>query len=1193
MSTSLQSFFIEIGARLSPFLRREFTNPAFENLRHVEVFTSAEALAVAPSEDTLLLHDLVQKALFRGRSPFTSYEIEKLLIGEFGGEVGLSVPDEQAGSSLDYAIPQTLVSAYNNYSDFLTPWCGNVSEVPLDPQNPQNERQLMTHLKDFFGDRLLHCLFPQFELSTVLGEDKGKNLLGQHGDFLIALPNGKSFIIEPGDHDTAEEQVRDAQRDSAMRAAGIETFRCKNAQISDTLVHAEIAPCLERLGALPYLSPVAQSTETATALERLFLLPSLIARTEWILNDAFLLRGLLQRDSLSIAVYEQDLPVFELALWSYIRRLHALSKLYGIKSVTMPTLHIALQRRTQDALCMRVRQSMPELCSFEESLPDPNRHVDLSLDLAIKCNHLTPPVSQNSTLSYAIRNAYKFDQPFSLRYRSRPRPIDLTDDSLAEASASVFLRDFFRKAAFREGQWPIIRQVMQQKDTIGLLPTSAGKSICFQLAALLTPGTTLVVAPTTALIDDQVQGMQETYGITRAMGWHSGVKIPEELIGTVLSGNLLLFVSPERLLRPKFRVALKGLNASDIFINYTVADEAHCVSMWGQDFRPSYLSLKYNFTEYCSFQNYRPVVVALTGTASQLVLIDLKTILEIPSMDAIVRPKSFERKELSFSLALCNTNSKGTTLDGVLASIAHRLGITDVRKQAWGIVFAYTPKELWSYFGHYVGGADNQIQTVLSQIDNKPCPIGICTGSKPNDVALTTDQWDDYKRKTMQAMKRGDVRLLFGNTTVSVGVDCERINYIVNLRMPQSMEAFYQQCGRAGRKGQQSECVLMFSDDSPEVTKKWLATREKPAQAKWDDIGTVIFFHSKNFPGRDEDFTGACAILDSIFTPKPKMDDGRVLICEVNDSTERYVSYALVLGIIDDYEVTGFGAGTVYRVRLHPIVIQIKEKNDGDAARLHLCKSLHTYLSRYRPCTIQDIEQRFETASGATLRQKALRLLIDFIYERIEQRRVASISTMVSYCNMKDTSPQHLKKTLTSYFDRSEKFAALLDAMSSQKLAVELVADILKRVEGFDDGENLFWETRRFLDEQFRADIALLNLFSILYRELTITDLATGLWRDSINELKSYHDEDRETACRLIGLVLQNIATLDTESGQNTGGCLVIDLIDALYDYSGLLFVDIADNLTGIPNIQTAVRAVFVSRQTKEVLNVSRFEQIA
>ena len=1183
------SFQIEVGARLSPFLRREYTNPAFKNLRYVEVFSNTGALDAPPAADHMLLYDLVQKALLRGRSPFVGYAVEKHLIGAYGAAVGLAVCKEEPGFPLEYAVPQNLITAYNAYSDFLSSRPVDLPDVPLDPENPQNERRLLSHLREALGDRFPHTLYPQFELSALLGDD----FLGQHGDFLIALPNGKALVIEPGNHDTADEKVRDNQRDQAFASLGIETLRCRNEEIGDAFVRTEVFPRLEKLGAFPFFQPPAGGSEaTRHAMRCLLLLPSLVARVEWLLNDSLLLRGLLGREALKLTVVEHDLPVFELALGSFVQRLQTFAKLYGLEGPKLPKMDVTLCRAAPEPMADALRHSLGGYCQISETRDRPQSAADLTLDLAITCNRLTPPVAVAGGFVYAVRNAFPFNKPFALRYRSRPRPIVISDDGANEGAAQTFLRDFFRKTTFRKGQWPIIKHVLQQKDTIGLLPTSAGKSICYQLASLLTPGTTLVVSPTTALIDDQVQGLEESYGIDRITGWHSGAQIAPKEVEARLSGCLMLFVSPERLLRPDFRMALKGLHASDIFVNYTVADEAHCVSMWGQDFRPSYLNLKYNFIEYCTFQGHKPITIALTGTASQLVLIDLKTVLDIPDMDAIVRPRSFNRDELNFNLVRCANGNNLAELRRQMSAVAHRLGVQDLCSQACGIIFSYAPDELWDLFCEFAGSQEHALQAIHSQSAEQQPKTGICTGKKPRNVPISQTEWKDYTRKTMRAMKRGAVRMLFGNTTVSVGVDCNRVNYIINFRMPQSMEAFYQQCGRAGRRGQRSECVQIFTDRNPTATQAWLATRQPPAGNRWDDIGSVMYYFRLNFPGRTVDFAGANVILDVIFACK-NMSDDRVLVQQRDENTERYISYALMLGIANDYEVTGFGANTVYRVRLHPTVRQILEARDVEAGHQHLCNSLHAYLSRYRPCTLQEIVTQFDAAEGTSPRQKALRLLVNFIYERIEQRRVASISTMVSFCNLEDTSPEHLKKTIAAYFDRSEKFAPLLDEISAQHLAVDLVAQVLHLVSEFDDVENLFWETRRILDEQFRADVALLNLYAILYRARAMNGLAIGQWKDSLAELGALPTAERKDGTRLLGLFLQQVDTIGGEAETDVGVGLILQLVAIMHDVGQLNFAGVIDELNPASRVRTAVQVGFVMKQTKEILNVSRFEQIA
>ncbi|MCK4580661.1 MAG: DEAD/DEAH box helicase, partial [Dehalococcoidia bacterium] len=272
-------------------------------------------------------------------------------------------------------------------------------------------------------------------------------------------------------------------------------------------------------------------------------------------------------------------------------------------------------------------------CTFEDADSEKFDDADLVLDVAVKANSLTPPLCGDYHNIAALRSCYPHNKTVRFPYLSPPRPVKI-DEGTPEV-LETFLQDFFRKYALRPGQFPIIQNILLQKPTIGLLPTSAGKSICYQTAALLTPGTTIVVDPIVALMDDQVQGLKDYYRIDRVMAWHMGSGIRDADVGRLLAGNIMVFLSPERLLRRNFRDAMSQLKAADIFINYAVIDEAHCVSMWGHAFRPSYLTLDRNFRKFCAYQGHRPVTVALTGTASQLVLIDLKRELNIGDSDAV------------------------------------------------------------------------------------------------------------------------------------------------------------------------------------------------------------------------------------------------------------------------------------------------------------------------------------------------------------------------------------------------------------------------------------------------------------------------------------------------------------------------------------------------------------------------------
>jgi ATP-dependent DNA helicase RecQ len=217
-----------------------------------------------------------------------------------------------------------------------------------------------------------------------------------------------------------------------------------------------------------------------------------------------------------------------------------------------------------------------------------------------------------------------------------------------------FLKYVFRKDDFWEGQWETIKRTLQGKDSVVLLPTGSGKSIAFQLAALILPGPCIAVDPIIALIDDQIDNLRSV-GIDRSIGITSQMrssKEREQVLDAFASGNYLFcYVAPERFQSKPFRERLRALTVMSP-VSLIAVDEAHCVSVWGHDFRTSYLNLGRVSREYCSFGGTAPPLVALTGTASKIVLKDVQRDLGITDIDAVITPRSFDRPELRFSILI-------------------------------------------------------------------------------------------------------------------------------------------------------------------------------------------------------------------------------------------------------------------------------------------------------------------------------------------------------------------------------------------------------------------------------------------------------------------------------------------------------------------------------------------------------------
>lgn len=1171
------------SSELSIFCQPEFKNLDFQSLSYWEAFYQTEDTALNNNEDILFIFDIIEKILQRGDLTFPSYETELLIVQLYGEPFGLTEKDE---SSITYKFKSTLIDKYNNFFDFNENFEAGIKTVCFDPDNPKNEKRLYKYLINKFGSEFAQYIFTQVPIENLLSPEKARNFLAQRLDFLITLPNGHSLIIEPGDHDDNNQQQRDSMRDQAFMEIGVKTIRPRNNEIDSDLLYQDIERELQELGVEKYLQSVSKKViDNSVSTDYLFLLPSLISRIEKTLSFYLLRRGLFLRKELIVAFVEQDLAVSEIALFSFLDKVTRIARLYSI-ILPIPKIKLLVSRnkiwnkKDLAILCdklsaFNVQVEIVDNYDFE--------NADLVLDVAIKHTRLKPALITTVHNFCCIRNSFRHNKIVRFSYLTNPRSVV---DENTESVLESFLQDFFRKRKFRSGQYPIIKNVLALKNTIGLLPTSGGKSICYQLAAILTPGTTIVVDPIKALMKDQVDGLRQFSRITRVAFWIAGVAIRDEDAGIILATNMIIFMSPERFLRRPFRNAMRALPGTDVFINYTVVDEGHCVSMWGHDFRPAYLSLERNFRNYCSFQGRKPVIVALTGTASQLVLIDLKRELAIEDMTAIIRPKTFDRPELTFSIIQTPSRTKVQKLNEVLGSIARRLGIQNVQTDAWGIIFAYTRPKLALLFGSFVGNANQYVRTALTADDPASIIYGLYCGSMPDGFPLNQNEWDSYKDRTLLNFKRGHMRLLFGNTAISVGIDNERLNYVVNYEMPQSLEAYYQQCGRAGRNSQPSECWLIYSDDNPMATQNWLDDGQFVMPRRYDDIGTVAYFHGTNFPGAEEEINGTIQVLSQLFLNAKNSGDGWRIIRSIqnggeNDPTEKYIAYLLMLGIIKDYEVAGMGAGTTYSIMLSEATSQYLNDKDINVFKNKTILSLRDYLMRYKPIKSSDVLTGVEEQSGAQFSEKIIRYLVSFIYKEIVYQRKEAIRTMRRYCTEEDTSSDHLRKMVRAYFDRS-KFSDLLDNMASTIPDYQNAQNIITMIENFDDVERLFWETRRLLDERYRPDWAAINLFTVLYREREITLITENAFREMVESLRN-DPEAQKNAVQFLTNFLSIIKIIDEQHETIASPNILSKFMNILYDKYGFEYIQTIDEMDVNENTKKLLHSNIVFKQLNKL----------
>lgn len=376
-----------------------------------------------------------------------------------------------------------------------------------------------------------------------------------------------------------------------------------------------------------------------------------------------------------------------------------------------------------------------------------------------------------------------------LHLETMTQAVDSADS--VDPRALEALNRYFGYDSFRPGQSGIVSAILTGRDVLGVMPTGAGKSICYQIPAAILPGVAIVISPLISLMRDQVDALNDV-GLPAA--FINTTQTPDEqdlVFAQALSGQIkLLYAAPERLETERFRNF-----AVRVPISLVAVDEAHCVSQWGQDFRSSYLGIG----EFIAGLPTRPTVAAFTATATERVRRDIVSILGLHTPSITVT--GFDRPNLYFDVISMPRKGKASWVASYIAS----------HPDESGIVYCATRKET---------------EALAESLNSAVAELRVAGGADVSDIGTIAVAYHggmsaDAREKAQRDFVTDRVPVVVATNAFGMGIDKSNVRFVIHHNMPESIEAYYQEAGRAGRDGEPSRCTLLWNE-SDIVTRRRL-----------------------------------------------------------------------------------------------------------------------------------------------------------------------------------------------------------------------------------------------------------------------------------------------------------------------------------------------------------------------------------
>ncbi len=897
------------------------------------------------------------------------------------------------------------------------------------------------------------------------------------------LPQAKLVIeIDGIQHKDKLQSIKDIERDDYLRKHNNKVVRitAKSIKLRDAELNLKIEEIVSILEKSEEISRYKKSIENGYTESEM-----LRIRFDIVIRFQLLLLSLMQKSRISLEDFE----------WKF-SLCNANEKLTQLFRLAIEDNFIWLEH-----LCKLQKLSFkrPKIFIKKHNKSEPLDYIVIDFSIF---KRWTDEADLNKDVIY-VRNDYYDNKDYfqvsttdSMKYELL---VEGKDSDLP--SLLFFLKNIFGFDDFRDGQIPIIVNTMRRMDTIGILPTGTGKSLCYQFCALLQPCINFVVCPILSLMYDQKENLDKV-GITRTnfiTSDASGEEKVEVLRSFRNSKYFFVWISPERFQSQVFRESLQAINRERNFA-LAVIDEVHCLSEWGHDFRTSYLTLVKTIRDYCPEAR----LLGLTATASQFVLNDLQKEFEIDSLNIKTTTK-MNRDELTFHVVKIDEKNKYEELKFLLEEInkkynnsAFNLNGEDTKS---GLVFTINK-----------GSKDGCIN-VANRL-SKDFKI---------DVKSYYGNLGNLKRVTQEEYKANKYPLLVATKAFGMGVDKSNIRYTIHFGLPWSIEAFYQEAGRAGRDRKDADCYIIYKPencnsiviDSIFDIKTEVSHLGSLCANLKNDLSHIMFLWMQNNRGIDRDLEVMRWVMNDLVLGKTDL-----VKCSKKypkAEVEKAIYKSSILGLINDWTIEEWGDNNA-KIRVF--------RNSYTLESIR--NSLFNYIRRYDPeFPDNDEEGRYSSYfkilndEKLKLFTRYMKLLLQWSYDNIVYQRRQTIKNMKDICdNYIDSN--HLKEYIGNYFRFSDK-TLILDQIAYKPDEYTKWFDLLyeyreinskrrvKTVISQSGAESLMPSLQRYL-ESYRYNTGLnfiSGMIRLLCDKFNDTDGKLRL-EDAFSQISNYQKKDFE-----------------------------------------------------------------------------------